>query len=92
MNIISEESNRRHKSEFQQWVKQYGVKVNTSTPGSDLKVGQKVIFKNDYGVSFSPFEVLGFYEQPRNGRCVFLSKDNFWFGARLDQLSPCPNN
>ena len=45
----------------------------------DLKVGDKVMFTNEAGITFGPYEVLGFCKPRTWGGCVFVSKDSWWF-------------
>ena len=55
----------------------------------DLKVGDRVIYKNDFGVKFGPFEVIGFEkkEDISGGRFVYLNKDCYWSPVRAEQLT-----
>lgn len=53
----------------------------------DLKIGDKVMFTNDYGVTFGPHEVIGFYKGDLRGRYVFIDYDCFWFPAKLENLT-----
>lgn len=54
-----------------------------------LKVGDRVIYRNDFGVKFGPFEVIGFEkkEDISGGRFVYLNKDCNWFPAKTEQLT-----
>lgn len=55
----------------------------------DLKVGDRVIYKNDFGSKFGPFEVIGFEkkEDISGGRFVYLNKDSYWFPVKAEQLT-----
>lgn len=53
---------------------------------NDLSVGDMVLFTNDAGAVFGPYEVLAFGNPDRNGRCVYIDKESYWFPARPDQL------
>lgn len=53
----------------------------------DLKVGDKVMFTNDYGVTFGPHEVLGFCKPSKTGRCIFLDYDCYWFPAKVENVT-----
>lgn len=57
-----------------------------SNPEVNLKVGDKVMFTNDYDVTFGPHEVLAFQPHDR-GRVVYIDTDSYWFPVRPDQLS-----
>lgn len=46
----------------------------------DFKVGDTVIFTNDYKVSFSDLTVIGFADDDLlGGRFIYLDKDSYWF-------------
>lgn len=51
-----------------------------------LRKGDKVLFTNDYGVTFGPHEVLGFREPTTGGHCVYFDHDAYWFPAKLNQI------
>ena len=53
----------------------------------DLKIGDKVMFTNDYGVVFGPYEVLGFCNPSKWGNCVYLNKSSYWFPCKVEQLT-----
>lgn len=55
----------------------------------DLKVGDRVIYKNDFGIKFGPFEVIGFEkkEDISGRRFVYLNKDCYWSPVRSEQLT-----
>jgi hypothetical protein len=64
--------------------------INSTSPiECDLKVGDRVIYKNDFGVKFGPFEVIGFEkkEDISVGRFVYLNKDSYWFPVKAEQLT-----
>lgn len=52
----------------------------------DLSVGEMVMFTNDAGVVFGPYEVLAFGRPDHDGRCVYLDKESYWFPVRPDRL------
>lgn len=55
--------------------------------GCDLKVGDKVTYTNDYGVSFHGLTVIGFAKEPCNGRFVHLDTDSYWFPVKPESLT-----
>lgn len=57
----------------------------------DLKIGDTVMFTNDYGVTFGPHEILGFSKGDLNGRYVYLDYDCFWFPAKIESLEKIIN-
>lgn len=46
---------------------------------NEMKVGDMVIYTNDAGLVFGPYEVLAF-EKPDNikGRCIYIDHDSYW--------------
>lgn len=52
----------------------------------DFKVGDKVVFTNDYGVEFQLF-VRGFCPEPiLNGRFIYVFTDCWWFPVKPESL------
>ena len=80
---------KSYKSKFNQWVKDQDIKVLEKLENSDLRIGDKVTFTNDYGVKFENLEVLGFRNRkdflPNN--VVYLDKDSYWFAVQLKELN-----
>ncbi|MCZ2222542.1 MAG: hypothetical protein LC122_02815 [Chitinophagales bacterium] len=79
---------KSYKSEFNQWVKKENIEVLKSTENSDLKIGDKVTFTNDYGVQFENKEILGFRKNDNflSDRVVYLDSDAYWFASKLKEL------
>lgn len=64
--------------------------INSTSPiECGLKVGDRVIYKNDFGIKFGPFEVIGFEkkEDISGGRFVYLNSDSYWFPVKAEQLT-----
>lgn len=61
-------------------------------PGCTLRKGQRVTFRNDYGVTFGPFRILGFCDGSgalfRYGKHVYLEKDSYWHPIAEESLTP----
>lgn len=86
---------KSYKSEFDKWVRRYKERVYPKlsdvlpdvSPDSeeDVKVGDTIMFTNDYGVTFGPHTVLGFCEL-WHGRCVYFDHESYWCPARPDQI------
>ena len=53
----------------------------------ELKVGDEVSFKNDYGVEFFGFNVIGFSESAENGRFIHINSDSYWFPVKPASLT-----
>lgn len=63
----------------------YGFKKNPPVPCS-FKIGDCVIFTNEYGCKFE-LQVIGFAESDEfQGRFIHLSSDAPWFAHRPDEL------
>lgn len=54
------------------------------------KVGDRVAFTNDYGVTFHNQVVTGFASTVEYGRFVFLDIDSWWFPVRPENLTKQP--
>ena len=54
---------------------------------SEMKVGDMVIFTNDAGFVFGPYEVLAFEKLDNNkDRCIYIDHDSYWCSERLENL------
>ena len=49
-----------------------------------FKAGDKVVYTNEFGVSFENMEILGF---EKNGGLVYLNKHAYWYPIPLPSLS-----
>lgn len=55
--------------------------------GSGLKVGDKVTYTNDYGVSFENREIIGFGDKKTSWEgYIYLDKDSYWFPVALKSV------
>lgn len=56
---------------------------------SPFRVGDKVTFTNDFGVSFPGYTVIGFTNEGEGlyGRNVFLDKAAYWYPASYGNLT-----
>ena len=52
----------------------------------DLSIGDKILFVNDYNVTFGPHKILGFCKPNPDGRCVYFDHVSYWFPAKLNQI------
>ncbi len=86
-----------YKEEFQRWRAKYEANgtifynrlSDVIDTENDLEVGDIVMFTNDYGITFGPYEVLAFEKPEREdwGRCVYLDDESYWFSVRPEQLT-----
>lgn len=84
-----------YKKEFTEWRKRHSNKVydklsEVMETTSELKVGQKVKFTNDYGVTFEPHEIVGFCKPESWGGCVYLDFDCYWCPVKLSSITLIP--
>lgn len=59
-------------------------------PKIDFKVGDRVIFTNDYGVSFPDHTIIAIGKDVglrKYGRCIYLDKDSYWAPVKPESLS-----
>lgn len=59
-------------------------------PKVDFKVGDKVVFTNDYGVSFADMTIIAISKYDylwKYGRCIYLDKDSYWFPVKPENLT-----
>lgn len=52
----------------------------------DMEVGDRVMYTNDFGVTFGPLEVLAFGKPDGRGGCVHLNESSYWYPVRPGQL------
>ena len=98
---------RSYKKDFLEWKaileNKYGKMIydnisEVTDVDSDLAVGDMVMCRNDYGVTFGPYEALGFcrpdswlcpHRYPNDKDCgiVFLDRFGYWFPASITQLT-----
>ena len=56
----------------------------------DIKVGDKVMYTNQYGATFGPYEVMAISKDNclwKYGRCVYLNKESYWFPCKPEELT-----
>lgn len=54
---------------------------------SDLKIGDKVTFTNDYGCVFENKTIMGFCKDWLEGRHVYIDSDCYWFPKSIESLT-----
>lgn len=52
----------------------------------DLKIGDYVLFINDYGAIFEPNKVLGFCKPNDVNGCIYLNYDCYWYPAQIHKI------
>lgn len=59
-------------------------------PKIDFKVGDKVVFTNDYGVSFIDQTIIAIGRHNdlwKYGHCIYLDNDSYWYPVKPESLS-----
>lgn len=78
-----------YKKDFKNWVQRDNISVLDTLPGSNLRKGMTVSFTNDCGITFGPYEVLGFTPKPTTwGGRVYFDHSAYWFPVKPEQLTP----
>lgn len=80
--------------EFNEWCNRKGYKMNETHPSTPLKKGDFVVFTNEYGYTFGPYQIMGFHENlgSDNEHFVFLNYDCYWFPVTLRNIKKYTNN
>lgn len=68
--------------EFKSWAAERNISVVFAK--GKFKAGDKVVYTNEFGVSFEDKEILGF--DTEEGK-AYLNKDSYWFPVPLSSLS-----
>ena len=63
-----------------------GVYFRSYLLGSSLKVGDKVLYRNVYGMASGPYKILAFKPIGEDMRCVYLNSASYWLPADLNRL------
>ena len=88
--LISKRDTQKTRSLKMTNLQNFKKQLNSVAPiECGLKVGDRVIYKNDFGIKFGPFEVIGFEkkEDISGGRFVYLNSDSYWFPVKAEQLA-----
>lgn len=59
-------------------------------PKIDLKPGDRVVFTNDFGVSFTDLTVIAIGKHNdlwKYGHCIYLDKESYWFPVKPESVS-----
>lgn len=59
-------------------------------PKIDLKPGDRVVFTNDFGVSFTDLTVIAIGKHNdlwKYGYCIYLDKESYWFPVKPESVS-----
>lgn len=65
------------------------LSVIVDNPEVDYKVGDKVTFTNDYGMSFPNQKIIAIGKDPelwKYGQCIYLDKDSYWHPVKPESL------
>lgn len=77
-----------YKKDFTEWKRTENVQVLKEIQNTDFKIGDKVTFTNEFGVSFENLEILGFRENADflPERKVYLDTSSYWFAVKLSEI------
>jgi hypothetical protein len=66
----------------------FAKKLNKTSPvDCEFKIGEKVSYTNDYGVTFDDHTVIGFAENTEfYGKFIYLDLDCYWSATSPDKL------
>jgi hypothetical protein len=63
-------------------------------PNCKVKLGQKVLYTNNYGVTFGPHKIIGFCKGDgllfKYGRHIYLDFDSYWCPVAESGLEVVP--
>lgn len=80
----------KYQNKFKEWAKTNEPQDLQECPRDfDLKIGDKVIYTNDYGVEFKGHTIVGFTNDHflfKYGNCVYLDKDSYWCPVKPESL------
>lgn len=72
--------------QFSEWAKK--KKLSLIPEISGFKVGDKVTFTNEYGVSFYNLNIIGIdSDNSFYGRQIYLNTDSYWFPHTPNELT-----
>ena len=79
------------KEKFEAFVKRNSIKLydnlsDVTKANIELVKGDQVMFTNDYGLTFGPYEVLGFQEPSEYGQCIYFEHDSFWCPCKVTKV------
>lgn len=75
-------------------IKAFGVEKLSDiipNPAIDFKVGDKVMYRNPYGIMFGPLTIFAISkcnELWKYGNCIYLDKESYWFPVTPESLTP----
>ena len=55
----------------------------------EIKVGDMVMYTNQFGATFGPYEVMAISKDNslwKYGRCIYLNKESYWFPYKPEEL------
>lgn len=81
-----------YKRQFREFVEREKIKLydnlsDVVEADMQLSVGDRIMFTNDYGVTFGPHEVLGFCEPTQYGNCIYFEHDSYWYPCKVSQIT-----
>lgn len=81
-----------YKRQFREFIEREKIRIYNNLSDViqtdiQLTVGDQIMFTNDYGITFGPYEVLGFCEPTKYGRCIYFDHESYWFPCGVTQIT-----
>ena len=79
------------KEKFYEFIKRNNIELwadlsDVISSNMKLSVGDQIMFTNDYGITFGPYEVLGFCEPSEYSQCIYFEHESFWCPCKVYQI------
>lgn len=76
------------KEKFEAFIKRNNIKLydnlnDVTKANIELTKGDQVMYINDYGLTFGPYEVLGFQEPSKYGNCIYFEHASYWCPCKV---------
>ena len=73
---------------FEAFVKQNNIKLydnlgDVTKANMGLTKGDQIMYINDRGLTFGPYEVLGFREPSKYGNCIYFEHVSYWCPCKV---------
>lgn len=79
------------KEKFEAFVKRNNIKLydnlsDVIKANMALTKGDQIMYINDYGLVFGPFEVLGFQEPSKYDNCIYFEHMSYWCPCKVAKV------
>lgn len=81
-----------YKRQFREFVEREKIKLydnlsDVIETDIQLSVGDRIMFTNDYGVTFGSYELLGFSEPNECGGYIYFDHESYWNPCKVTQIT-----